>query len=117
MRQTGRMTLKVNGDVLATGENGATMTPGGPMREDGMTDQDEHFYKERSVPAEFTATLIHVAGTDIDALRNMVDGVITFETDTGQVWSSSGAITKEIGELSQGELPVTFGGKPAVRVA
>lgn len=116
MRQTGRMTIKVNGDVLATGESGASMKIGGPMREDGMTDQDEYFFKERSEPSEFVAKLIHVATTDLEALRTLTDGVVSFETDTGQQWAASGVCTKEIGVLEGGEVPITFGGPPAVRV-
>jgi len=116
-RQTGRATVQVDGDTLATKAGGATMKPGGPMREGDMTDQDTFVYKERSQKSEVVADIIHMQATDVDALRNATNVTINFETDTGQEWTIAGAVYEDSDAITDGMWKVTFSGPPAQRVA
>lgn len=113
-RKSGRVTVKVNGDVL-TSKPGASLQMGGKRRAFEMSDQGTPHHQETLVPAEVKATLIHVATSDVPALRDFVDGTVTFEDDIGVVYVVRGAGTMEIGPLANGEVEVTFGGAPAER--
>lgn len=112
MQNTGRVTVKMNGDTLRS-EAGASLQYGGVTREAVPNDQGTVDYRETTQPAQVTATLIHVSGTDLEALRNFTDGVVNYETDTGKVYTIPGAFVSEVGELSEGTLDVTFMGNPA----
>lgn len=112
MQQSGRVTVKVDGNQLRS-KSGAGIKVGGTEREDDMTDQGDVFYKEKNVPAEVTCTLVHVADTDVDGLRSFKDGTVQYETDTGVVYTVANAFTKNLGQLKNGEIDVTFGGAPA----
>jgi hypothetical protein len=115
MKATGRVSVKVNGVTLRSKE-GASITIGGVTREPIPNDQGTVDYREETQPAEVTATLVHTAQTDLPALRNFTDGTVNFETDTKVVYVVSDAFTAEVGELSGGEVQVTFGGNPAEQI-
>lgn len=112
MQNTGRVTVKVNGDTLRS-RPGASLTYGGVTREAVENDQGGIDYRESTQAGGVTCTLVHVSSTDLEALRNFRDGVVNYETDTGKVYVIPGAFTTEIGELSEGTLDVTFMGQPA----
>lgn len=112
MKSTGRVTVKMNGATLRS-RPGASINIGGVTREEVENDQGTVDYRESTKASEVTATLVHTAETDLIALRNFVGGTINFETDTGAVYVVGGAFTKEVGDLSEGEVEVTFGGNPA----
>jgi hypothetical protein len=110
-RQTGRVTVKVDGDQLRS-KPGATAQMGGPRRPVEMSDQGETVYKENLIPGMIKCTMIHCADTDLVALRNMINGTVQYETDTSVMYTMAGAVTSEIGDLSNGEVEVTFMGDP-----
>lgn len=111
---TGRVTIKLNGDVLRS-RNGASIQTGGIIREPLTTDQGAIFYREDITPAVIVATIVHLADTDIQALRSFRDFTLAFETDTGDGWSISNAFVTEVGELSAGEFQLTINGNIANR--
>lgn len=111
-RKSGRVTVKVNGDVL-TSKPGASLQMGGKQRAYEMSDQGTVHHQETLVPGQITCTLIHVATTDLPTLRDFVGGTVTFEDDIGVVYVMREAGTMEIGELANGEVEITFGGAPA----
>lgn len=112
MRKTGRVTVKFDGESIRS-KPGASLQIGGVQRDGEMSDQGKFFYSERDVPSEVKCTLIHVADTDLDAIRRFRDGVVTFECDTGITYTVPNAATMELGELANGEVEVTFMGDPA----
>lgn len=113
-RKSGRVTVKVNGDVL-TSAPGASMQMGGAQRAFEMSDQGTVHHQETLVPGQISCTLIHVAPTDLGALRAFVGGVVTFEDDIGVVYVMREAGTMELGDLSAGNIEITFGGAPVER--
>jgi len=116
-RQTGRATVSVNGDILATKADGATMDPGGRVREGDMTSEDTFFYKEQPKKSTVVVDIIHMTTTDVDAIRNGTEVTISFVTDTGQEWVIAGAVYEDSDAITDGMWKVTFAGPPAKRVA
>lgn len=114
-KSTGRVSVKVNGVTLRSAP-GASIKIGGVTREAVPNDQGTVDYRETTEAAEVSATLIHTAETDLIGLRNFVGGTVNFETDTGVVYVVGDAFVTELGELSEGEVEVTFGGNPAEQV-
>jgi len=111
---TGRVTIKLNGDVIRS-RAGASIQTGGIIREALTTDQGTIFYREDITPAVVTATVVHLADTDIQSLRALRDFTCAFETDTGDGWSISNAFVTEVGELSAGEFQLVINGNAANR--
>lgn len=111
-QQTGRVTIKLGSDSLRS-KPGASLQPGGVQRDFEASDQGESYYKEKIVPSQIRATLVHMTDTDVSKLLKWKDGTAFFETDTGHVFTVANAATANLGELSNGELPITIGGDPA----
>ena len=111
---TGRVTIKLNGDVIRS-RSGASLQIGGVTREALTTDQGTIFYREDTAPAVVTATVVHLADTDIQSLRLLRDFNCTYETDTGASWSINNAFVTDVGELSNGEFQLTINGNAANR--
>ncbi|HLS32163.1 MAG TPA: phage tail tube protein [Brevibacterium sp.] len=112
---TGRVTVKINGETLRSAP-GASIQVGGVTREAVPNDQGTVDYRETTAAAEVSATLVHVAETDLIALRDFVGGTVNYETDTGVTYVIGDAFVTELGELSEGEVEVTFSGNPAEQV-
>jgi hypothetical protein len=111
-RQTGRVTVSKDGTKYQS-KAGASMQMGGETRtENGMTDQGTFFYKEMLVPGMVKCTLIHMADTDLEDVRDTTDATVQYETDTGLVYTLPNAVCSEIGELASGEVEITFVGLP-----
>jgi len=111
---TGRVTIKVDGEVLRSRE-GASLQTGGIVRTPLTTDQGKVYYTETTQPSEITATLIHTADTDVVGFRSKRDVTVSFETDTGAGWAVANAFVTEVGEISGGEFTVSLAGPPANR--
>lgn len=111
---TGRVTIKIDGDVLRSKE-GASINTGGIVRTPLQTDSGDVFYTEATQPSEIIATLVHTADDDVVGLRSKRDVTVSFETDTGAGWSVANAFVTEVGEISAGEYSVTLAGPPANR--
>lgn len=109
---TGRVTVKLNGASLKS-RPGASIDIGGVTREPVENDQGTVDYRETTRASVVTCTLVHTSDLDLIALRNFVNGTLLFECDSGPKYVVPGAFVQEIGELSEGEVEVTFGGSPA----
>lgn len=116
MQQTGQITIKLDAKILRSKE-GASIQIGGIRRVTKMDDQRRTYYQETVIPAQVKATLIHTTDTDLEELRNSVGLVINFETDVGPNYMVRGAHYEEVGDLSNGEVQITFGGDPAEAIA
>lgn len=112
---TSRVFIKANGLLLRSKE-GASIQTGGLVSEALTVDSGFVDHKDNIVPSEVTATLVHNADTDMNALRQLKNVTLSFETDTGTGWSISGAFVTEVGALSGGEFDISFAGPPAERV-
>ncbi len=110
-QKSGRVTIKLNGDTLIS-KKGASLKLGGIKKTVEMSDQGGAYHTEEWDPSEVKATMLHVATTDMPAILAFT-GVVSYETDTGVVYSIAGAVCTDLGELSNGEVEATFGGAPA----
>lgn len=108
-KKTGRVTVKLD-NVTLRSKPGASMDMGGVKREYGVTDQGVTYFSEEYVNSMIECTLVHMADTDLIALRDTTDATITFECDTGPVYTMPGGGLVEPPKLQNGECPVKFVG-------
>ena len=110
---TGIVFVKVNGSLQRSKE-GAKLMLGGKERTE-QTGHSVYGYSEKVVPAEVEFTLAHTSDDDLIALRDITDGTINFETDSGQVFVVGGAFLASPPELTggEGDVALTFKGNPA----
>lgn len=111
---TGIIRVKLNGTLLRTKQN-TTLQTGGEER----TVQKGHsVYGFSSSVRESTLSIViaHTVDVDMDELRDLVDGVVLIETDTGATFQMNGAFTSVPPELSDGEgdLSVEITGQPTI---
>ncbi len=111
-KKTGRVTIKLDGTPLRS-KPGASLQVGGVQREADADDQGQVYYRETIVPAEIVATMVHVADTDLLALRDFTEGVAEYICDTGRTYVVRGAFTTELGTLENGEVQISLSGQPA----
>ena len=111
---TGRVTIKINGDVLRS-RNGASLQTGGIVRTAITTDQGKVYFTEDTQASEVSATLVHTQADDVVGLRSLRDVTVSFETDTGAGWAIANAFVTEVSEIATGEYTVTLAGPPANR--
>jgi hypothetical protein len=111
MQQTGRVTVKVNGEPHRT-KPGASVQIGGTKRTGFMTDQGVFVYKEELVPGMVKATVVHCSDTDVKAIRDNKDVTVQYITDTGAILTMGNAVYSESGDLANGEIDVTWIGDP-----
>ena len=115
-QQTGRITIDLGGGNVLTSKEGASLQIGGIQRDDALTDNGDHYWKEKAIAAEVDATMIHTTDSDLVAMQHMTGRQVTFETDTGQTFLMADAVFKSAGTLKNGEVDVKFGGRPAEKV-
>ncbi|MEL6183072.1 MAG: phage tail tube protein [Myxococcota bacterium] len=120
MKLTGISFVTVNGiGRLRVKEDSVDFNSGGAERTDHYANQEFAGFTEKTVGATLSLTILHASDVDQVAIRDYVDGEITFETDTGVVWSIPNAYCKTPPDLSvaEAELTTEFGGGVATRVA
>ncbi|HBD18682.1 MAG TPA: hypothetical protein DC063_00275 [Arenimonas sp.] len=80
----GIVKIKLDGSLLHS-KPGASIDPGGPVRQAVESDQPG-FFSETRRTSRIECDLVVDAAFSADALRRADDVTATFETDTGQVW-------------------------------
>lgn len=110
-QQTGRVTIKLDGEALRS-KPGASLQTGGIQRTGDMTDQGEFYYQEKYIPSTIKCTMPHFIDTDLPKLRAWKNGTATFVSDTGASFTVAKACVTELGDLSNGEVDVTIMGNP-----
>lgn len=110
--QTGRVTVKLDGDALRS-KPGASIDIGGLASEEMMTDQGLFVAKQEWRPSIVECVIVHMGDTDLVALRNTKEITLTFHTDTGVTYTVANARIKNPPKLENGECPLTFVGSPA----
>ncbi len=111
----GRAFIRANGQTIASLPGTAKLNPGGVERTPVVGDYGMLGYTEKPVHAEVECDIAVGANTDLAALQNMVDGTVTFEGDTGQVWvvrraATAGPIAVQSGD---GKASIKFIGSAA----
>ena len=114
----GRAFIRVNGRTIASMPGSAKLNPGGVERSPVMGDFGFLGYTEKPVHAEIECDIAISSDSDLKALQDMVDGTVTFEGDTGQVWiirkaANAAPISVAAGD---GKASVKFIGSPAEQI-
>jgi len=109
----GIVRIKANG-LLLESKPGATLDLGGKERE-LKAGHRVYGFTEKVVPAMCTCTVYWKAGTPLETLREMTEGLITFEADIGETYQISNAtLTKTLKVKDEtGEVDLEFGGDAA----
>lgn len=106
--------MKIDGIGTLRSKAGASIKIGGLVQtEAGMTDQGGFFEKLGYVPCEVSGDFLHMSDTDLKAIQDFRGGTLTFECDTGNVYTSSPCSTKEVGPMKDGVFTASFMGQPA----
>jgi hypothetical protein len=113
---TGIVRVKINGTLHRT-KTGEVLNFGGRTRTAQMG-HSLYGFSEEFTPSVITVTIAHTADLDVSELRDLVDGVVQYETDTGITFQVDGAFTSTPPELTggEGDLTVEITGNPAVEV-
>jgi hypothetical protein len=106
---TGRARIYLKGNLL-TSKPGAKLTFGGVKRDTVLADTGVAGFTESTVAPEIECTVPHDANTSLQDYADFKDGSVMFETDTGKVFTVSGAWLAEPPTLTNGEVPLKFAG-------
>lgn len=107
--------VQVNGTLLAT-LPGAKLDIGGFERTPVAGDNRMLGFTKKPMPAMLTCEISLQAGATLDALRNTEAATITFQCDTGQVYTVPNAyVTKTLAMTSgdSGKVGLEMAGDPA----
>lgn len=110
---TGRAYVAANGVRYKT-KPGATLNFGGPTRTTQVGDTGVLGYTETITPPSVSCSIAHDANTSLSELRDIKDASITFEADTGRIYTISPAWLTNPPTVSNGEVPLVFEGVEAV---
>lgn len=110
---TGIVKVLINSSVQRSKE-GASIMFGGKERA-FQTGHAVYGPSEKIVPSEIEFTVAHMADTDRQALDDLIDATVEFETDTGRSYVVTNAATTGPGKLTggEGDLEYTINGDPA----
>lgn len=116
MAQTiGRATIKYNGKSMLT-DKGAKINLGGVERKPVVGDQVHGYAEDMTAP--FIDCVISVTkDTNLDDIKSITDGTVTFEADNGRIWVLKNAwssVPQEITAGDGGKVPVKFYGMSCV---
>jgi Phage tail tube protein len=110
---TGRVFITVNGQRLRSRE-GASLETGGIARTAAVSDAGvDGFTDAISVPT-VDFELNHSANTRLEDIHSVVNGVLTFETDTGRIYTLNGATSTTPPKLVKGVVTCQFQGKECI---
>jgi hypothetical protein len=107
---SGIVRIKVNGELLESVE-GATLDVGGFERE-LMSGHRVYGHKEKIIPSVLACKIVWKFETPIETLRNLIDGLATFESDNGITYQINNLVCTKPPKLDS-EIDWEFGGDPA----
>lgn len=112
---TGIVKVFLNG-TLQRSKEGASLSIGGFERT-AQVGHSVYGYSEKPAPSEIEFTLAHLADTDLEELRDLVDATVRFETDTGVNFTIRKAFVTAPPKVTggEGDVEVTMQGPPAVQ--
>lgn len=104
---TGRVFIALNGRRLRSKE-GAKLITGGIEREPAMSDSGVDGFVEKFVHAQVECSINHTPDISLRELQDFKEGTLTFETDTGSVWTLKDAWNAKPPELTKGDVALVF---------
>lgn len=111
MQLVGRVTVKHDGNVLLT-DKGAKLNMGGVERKP-IEGDTVHGYAEETKAPFIECNISLAKGASLQEIKDITEATVTFECDTGQVYTLTDAwssIPPEITGGEGGKIPVKFYG-------
>lgn len=103
---TGRIFISLNGARIRSKE-GASLETGGVEREASISDAGVDGYMEKITAPKVDCKISHTDQTRLSDLQDFT-GTLTFETDTGRVYTLVGAWNAKPPKLEKGEVTLEF---------
>lgn len=110
---TGRVFITVNGQRLRSRE-GASLETGGLTRTAATSDSGVDGFSDAIAVPTVDFEINHTATTRLEDIHAIVDGVLTFETDTGRIYTLNGATSTTPPKLVKGVVTCQFQGKECI---
>ena len=109
MQLTGRVFIALNGQRIRSKE-GARLALGGPKRDAAISDAGVDGFTEAIVQPRIECKVNHDVNMSLKSFQDFRDGTVVFETDTGKVFTVTGAWCAEPPSLMKGEVDLVFEG-------
>lgn len=106
---TGRVFVSLGGQRMRSKE-GASLETGGIEREAAISDAGVDGYMEKITAPKVDFKINHTRETDLTAIQNFRGQALTFETDTGIVYTVHNAWCAKPPKLEKGEVTLEFQG-------
>lgn len=109
MQIAGKVFLTINGQRLRSKE-GASLEMGGIEREAVISDSGVDGFMEKFTAPKVDCKVSLTNDIKMADLQAFKDGTLVFETDTGRVYTVTGAWNAKPPKLEKGEVSLEFGG-------
>lgn len=107
---TGRVFVALNGQRIRSKE-GASLETGGAEREAQTSDAGVDGFSEKTAVPRVECKVNHTAETSLKSFQDFKDGTLTFETDTGKVFTLIDAWCAKPPKMTKGEIELVFEAK------
>lgn len=104
---TGRVFIALNGQRIRSKE-GAMLNIGGVNREAAVSDAGVDGYSESVAVPRVECKVSHTADMQLKTFQDFKDGTLVFETDTGRVFTLTGAWCSQAPVMTKGEVDLVF---------
>ena len=104
---TGRVFVSLNGQRIRSKE-GASLETGGVEREAALSDAGVDGYMEKITAPKVDCKINHTDVTSMTDIQSFKDGTLTFETDTGRIYTLRDAWCAKPPKLEKGEVTLEF---------
>lgn len=104
---TGRVFISLNGQRIRSKE-GASLETGGIEREAAISDAGVDGYMEKVTAPKVDCKINHTDQTRLSDIQAFREGTLTFETDTGRIYTLRGAWNAKPPKLDKGEVTLEF---------
>jgi Phage tail tube protein len=105
---SGRVFLDLQGIGRVRSKEGAKLNVGGIERTPVESDSGVDGYTEKPTPPQVDFKISHTADTKLSDLQAFKDKTLTFQTDTGRIYTLNGAFCAKPPELEKGEVSLVF---------
>lgn len=106
---TGRVYVNINGARIRSKEK-AKLDMGGVERTAETSDAGVDGYSEKTAVPRIECKINHTADVSLQGFIDFKDGTVTFETDTGKVFTLSNAWCAKPPSITGGEVDLVFEG-------
>lgn len=107
---SGRVFITLGGIGRLRSKEGAKLNMGGIEREAVMSDSGVDGFTEKFTHPQVDFKISHTSDVKLTDLQAVKDTTLTFETDSGRIYTVKGAFCAKPPELEKGEVSLVFHG-------